>query len=223
MTGTKILWGQMLGALLAVLAGLWGATEWTAWRLGFQPVLGLPWFRVAGVAVYRPELFFVWWYRFDTYAPRIFVEGAIVAAAGGLGAMVFAIAGSVLRARQGNRVTTYGSARWASVDEIRAAGLIGSAGVLLGCWGRHLLRHDGPEHVLAFAPTRSGKGVGLVVPTLLTWTGSTIVHDLKGENWTLTAGWRAQFSHCLLFDPTNRLSAAYNPLLEVRRDRKSVV
>ena len=217
MTGTKILWGQMLGALLAVLAGLWGATEWTAWRLGFQPVLGLPWFRVAGVAVYRPELFFVWWYRFDTYAPRIFVEGAIVAAAGGLGAMVFAIAGSVLRARQGNRVTTYGSARWASVDEIRAAGLIGSAGVLLGCWGRHLLRHDGPEHVLAFAPTRSGKGVGLVVPTLLTWTGSTIVHDLKGENWTLTAGWRAQFSHCLLFDPTNRLSAAYNPLLEVRR------
>jgi len=217
MTGTKILWGQMLGALLAVLAGLWGATEWTAWRLGFQPALGLPWFRVAGVAVYRPELFFVWWYRFDTYAPRIFVKGAMVAAAGGFGAMVLAFTGSVLRARQGNRVTTYGSARWAAVEEICAAGLIDAAGVLLGRWGRHLLRHDGPEHVLAFAPTRSGKGVGLVVPTLLTWTGSAIVHDLKGENWTLTAGWRAQFSHCLLFDPTNRLSAAYNPLLEVRR------
>jgi len=40
MTGTKILWGQMLSALLAVLAGLWGATEWTAWRLSFQPALG---------------------------------------------------------------------------------------------------------------------------------------------------------------------------------------
>jgi type IV secretion system protein VirD4 len=217
MTGTKILWGQMLGALLAVLAGLWGATEWTAWRLGFQPALGLPWFGVAGVAVYRPERFFVWWYRFDAYAPRIFVEGAMIAGAGGFGAMVLAFAGSVLRARHGNRVTTYGSARWAAVDDIRAGGLIGSAGVLLGRWDRHLLRHDGPEHVLAFAPTRSGKGVGVVVPTLLTWTGSTIVHDLKGENWTLTAGWRAQFSHCLLFDPTNRLSAAYNPLLEVRR------
>jgi Type IV secretory system Conjugative DNA transfer len=39
--------------------------------------------------------------------------------------------------------------------------------------------------VLCFAPTRSGKGVGLVVPTLLTWPGSCIVHDIKGENWTL--------------------------------------
>jgi type IV secretion system protein VirD4 len=178
MTGTKILWGQMLGALLAVLVGLWGATEWTAW---FQPALGLPWVQLAGFPVYRPELFFIWWYRFDAYAPLVFLEGAMLGAAGGFGAMVVAVAGSVLRAQQGNRVTTYGSARWAAVEEIRAAGLTGPAGVLLGRWGRHLLRHDGPEHVLAFAPTRSGKGVGLVVPTLLTWIGSTIVHDLKGE------------------------------------------
>jgi type IV secretion system protein VirD4 len=71
--------------------------------------------------------------------------------------------------------------------------------------------------VLCFAPTRSGKGVGLVVPTLLTWPGSAIVHDIKGENWTLTAGWRARFGRVLLFDPTNAASAAYNPLLEVRR------
>ena len=63
----------------------------------------------------------------------------------------------------------------------------------------------------------SGKGVGLVVPTLLTWPGSAIVHDIKGENWTLTAGWRARFGRVLLFDPTNAQSAAYNPLLEVRR------
>ncbi|WP_040849086.1 IncP-type conjugal transfer protein TraG, partial [Nitrospirillum viridazoti] len=95
-------------------------------------------------------------------------------------------------------------------------GLLADAGVMLGRMGRRYLRHDGPEHVLVFAPTRSGKGVGLVVPTLLTWTESVLVHDLKGENWTVTAGWRALFSHCLLFDPTNPRSAAYNPLLEVR-------
>ena len=71
--------------------------------------------------------------------------------------------------------------------------------------------------MLCFAPTRSGKGVGLVVPTLLTWPGSAIVHDIKGENWSLTAGWRARFGRVLLFDPTNPESAAYNPLLEVRR------
>src|SRR6185369_3521161 len=217
MTGTKILWGQMLAALLAVLAGTWLATEWTAWRLGFQPALGLSWFQAFGIPVYRPELFFAWWYRFDGYAPRIFVEGAAFAAGGGFAAVALAIAGSVLRARQASRVTTYGSARWATVRDIRTAGLFEAAGVQLGRWDRQALRHDGPEHVLAFAPTRSGKGVGLVVPTLLSWTDSVIVHDIKGENWQVTAGWRAQFSHCLLFDPTNPRSAAYNPLLEVRR------
>ncbi len=90
-------------------------------------------------------------------------------------------------------------------------------GVVLGRLERDYLRHDGPEHVLCFAPTRSGKGVGLVVPTLLTWPGSAIVHDIKGENWELTAGFRAGHGRVLLFDPTDAKSAAYNPLLEVRR------
>src|ERR1700686_2563860 len=59
--------------------------------------------------------------------------------------------------------------------------------------------------------------VGLVVPSLLTWPGSCIVHDIKGENWGLTAGFRSTFGRVLLFDPTNPSSSAYNPLLEVRR------
>lgn len=101
--------------------------------------------------------------------------------------------------------------------EVREAGLTKDAGVCLGLYRGRYLRHAGPEHVLAFAPTRSGKGVGLVVPTLLTWTGSAVIHDIKGENWNLTAGWRSRFSHCLLFNPTDPASAAYNPLLEVRR------
>ncbi|MFG3592328.1 type IV secretory system conjugative DNA transfer family protein [Bradyrhizobium sp. RDI18] len=95
--------------------------------------------------------------------------------------------------------------------------LPGADGVILGRFEGLYLRHDGPEHVLCFAPTRSGKGVGLVVPTLLTWPGSCIVHDIKGENWTLTSSFRAQHGRVLLFDPTNSRSAAYNPLLEVRR------
>ena len=70
---------------------------------------------------------------------------------------------------------------------------------------------------MAFAPTRSGKGVGLVVPTLLSWTQSVVIHDIKGENRQLTAGWRSRFSHCLLFNPTDPRSARYNPLLEVRK------
>ena len=124
---------------------------------------------------------------------------------------------SVWRAREAKHIETYGSTRWAAPAEIKGAGLLGPDGVVLGKLDREYLRHDGPEHVLCFAPTRSGKGVGLVVPSLLTWPGSAIVHDIKGENWTLTAGFRAQHGRVLLFDPTNSTSASYNPLLEVRR------
>jgi type IV secretion system protein VirD4 len=217
MNATKILWGQVLLVGFVVAAFLWGATEWVAWRLAFQSQLGRPWFEVFGWPLYQPPAFFWWWFAYDAYARDVFVEGAYIAASGGIAAVIVAIVMSVWRAREVKRVTTYGSARWAETSEVRGAALLGHDGILLGRWRDQYLRHDGPEHVLCFAPTRSGKGVGLVVPTLLTWSGSAIVHDIKGENWTLTAGWRARFGRVLLFDPTNAESAAYNPLLEVRR------
>ncbi len=217
MPATKILWGQILAVFVIVLVTIWAATQWTAWRLGNQPQLGEPWFVVAKLPLYPPPAFFWWWFSFDAYAPRIFFEGAVIAASGGVAAIIGAIAMSVWRAREAKNIVTYGSARWATEKEVRAAGLLGPDGVVLGRWERDYLRHDGPEHVLCFAPTRSGKGVGLVIPTLLTWPGSAIVHDIKGENWTLTAGWRSRFGRVLLFDPTNPDSSPYNPLLEVRR------
>src|SRR3546814_16515122 len=98
---------------------------------------------------------------------------------------------SVWRAREAKNAETFGSARWAVASEVSAAGLLGADGVVLGKHERDYLRHDGPEHVLCFAPKRSGKGVGLVVPSLLTWPGSAIVHAIKGGNWKLNAGFRA--------------------------------
>lgn len=222
MSATKILWGQLIVVFLIVLAAVWGATQWVAWRLGFQAQLGPPMDIIWGVPVYPPPAFFLWWYWYDAYAPRVFYEGALIAGSGGFAAIGIAIGMSVWRAREARDVTTYGSARWANEDEVRHAELLAPDGVVLGRFERSYLRHDGPEHVLCFAPTRSGKGVGLVVPTLLTWPGSAIVHDIKGENWTLTAGWRARFGRVLLFDPTNSASAAYNPLLEVRRGPSEV-
>ncbi len=70
-------------------------------------------------------------------------------------------------------------------------------GVYVGGWtdpkGRiHYLRHDGPEHCVVIAPTRSGKGVGNILPTLLSWPASCLIYDEKGELWQLTAGWRSQ-------------------------------
>ncbi|MBX7482013.1 conjugal transfer protein TraG [Qipengyuania qiaonensis] len=222
MSATKILWGQIIAVFLIVLAGVWGATQWTAAALTYQPELGPPWFVAFDQPVYLPPAFFWWWFSFDAYAPEIFQTGAFIAASGGFASIAVAIAMSVWRARELKNAETYGSARWAAEREVRAAGLLGSDGVVLGKLGRDYLRHDGPEHVLCFAPTRSGKGVGLVIPSLLTWPGSAIVHDIKGENWQLTAGFRSRHGRVLLFDPTNAASAAYNPLLEVRRGQWEV-
>jgi type IV secretion system protein VirD4 len=217
MSATRILWGQLLFVSIVVLGFLWAATEWTAWRLAYQPQLGPAWFMIGRWPIYQPLAFFIWWFKFDAYAPVIFMQGACIAASGGIAAVVIAIVLSVWRAREARHVTTYGSARWADAREIRRAGLLGPDGVVLGRFDGRYLRHNGPEHVLCFAPTRSGKGVGLVIPTLLTWPNSTIVHDIKGENFQLTSGFRARFGTVLLFDPTNPESAAYNPLLEIRK------
>lgn len=217
MTPTKVLIGQMLVVFGIALAGTWAATQWVAYSLGYQQRLGEPWFLIANLPVYYPWRLFEWWYVYDAYAPDIFRTGGTIAGGSSVVAALSAIVGSVWRARQAKRVTTYGSARWADSQDITDAGLTKPSGVFLGLMARTYLRHDGPEHIMAFAPTRSGKGVGLVVPTLLSWPQSAVIHDIKGENWTLTAGWRAQFSHCLLFNPTDPKSAAYNPLLEVRR------
>ncbi|GGB10718.1 conjugal transfer protein TraG [Brucella endophytica] len=217
MSGTRILWGQIAVVTLIVVTAVWGATQYVAWNLGFQAQLGRSWFELFEIPVYYPPAFFWWWYLYDAYAPQVFAKGGMIAASGGFVSVAVAIGMSVWRAREAKNVETYGSARWADKTEVQAAGLLDPDGVVLGRYEREYLRHDGPEHVLCFAPTRSGKGVGLVIPTLLTWPGSAIVHDIKGENWQLTAGFRTRHGRVLLFDPTNPKSSAYNPLLEVRR------
>ena len=98
-----------------------------------------------------------------------------------------------------------------------------SDAVYVGAWqdtsGKtHYLKHSGPEHVLCYAPTRSGKGVSLVIPTLLSWTQSAVITDLKGELWALTSGWRKFHAKnkVLRFDPASSTnSARWNPLDEI--------
>ncbi|PQA89294.1 conjugal transfer protein TraG [Hyphococcus luteus] len=222
MTPTKILIGQIVVVIMMIAAAMWLATGYVAGVFHHDAALGAPWFVANGQPFYYPWRIFEWWYAYEAYAPGVFMRGGAIAAGGGFAAAAAAIAGSVWRARQAKNVTTYGSARWATGRDVKAAKLLDPSGVFLGSWKRDYLRHDGPEHIMAFAPTRSGKGVGLVVPTLLSWTGSAVIHDIKGENWSLTSGWRSRFSHCLLFDPTNPASARYNPLLEVRKGEREV-
>jgi type IV secretion system protein VirD4 len=125
----------------------------------------------------------------------------------------------------------HGSARWAERKDIGNAGLLDDEGVYVGGWldrkkKVHYLRHNGPEHVLCYAPTRSGKGVGLVVPTLLTWPHSAVITDLKGELWELTSGWRQGFAgnRVLRFEPALENGCiGFNPLEEIRLDREHTV
>ena len=212
------------GAIAAtlMLLTLFAATQWAAAMLLPSAPLGEPLVSLLGVSIYAPWKLFVWWLAFGAEREDAFARAGAVVAFGGLGVGLVATGGAAWRARRGRGIWTYGSARWADFRDVRRAGLFAGRGIVLGIFANRYLRHDGPEHVLAVAPTRSGKGVGLVVPTLLTWTGSAVVHDVKGENWRLTAGWRKAFSDCLLFDPTNATCAAFNPLLEVRRGRDEV-
>src|SRR3546814_15613674 len=98
-------------------------------------------------------------------------RAGMLAGASGIMGCAAAVVGSLWRARQNRLVTTYGSSRWANKREIDDARLFRAAGVFLGRPGGPSLRHDGPEHVLAFAPPRSGQGVRPVIPTLLSSPG----------------------------------------------------
>lgn len=113
----------------------------------------------------------------------------------------------------------HGSSRWATEKELLASGLMGQYGVVLGqsAESKKLICHDGPEHVLLIAPTRGGKGVGLVIPTLLNWQESIIIFDPKGENWQITSGYRSKIGRCFRFEPTSSTTTRFNPLMEIRQ------
>ena len=120
----------------------------------------------------------------------------------------------------------HGTAHWATQKEIEETHTLNRKdGLYIGGYRDkksklHYLRHNGDEHIIGFAPTRSGKGVGLVIPTLLSWDGSAIVLDIKGENYAITAGWREKYANNRIYkfnpnDPTGE-SAKFNPLQEIR-------
>jgi type IV secretion system protein VirD4 len=224
-------------AALVFVAFLWVGTQHCAAAFQYHPGLGRPLIAVAGTRLYTPWSWIAWSRRFPGRAPHTFGVAELLAFVGGLLALGIVLA-AIARLRAGPASTAHGSARWATGRELREMGLLDDAGVVLcqtddarfssrsdGQGGRRwkllrpgrLVRHAGPEHVLVFAPTRSGKGVGTVVPTLLSWPASVVVYDIKKELWQLTAGWRRTFSHCLRFEPTGTGGVRFNPLFEVRR------
>lgn len=145
MTPTKLLIGQMLTVFAIVLLGMWAGTQWAAAMLAYRPELGAAWFRLGSPPVYRPWALFRWWHHYEAYAPAVFNRAGALAGASGFLGCAAAVGGSLWRARQRGRVTTYGSARWASLREIVAARLFGEGGVLLGRLDRAICGTTGPS------------------------------------------------------------------------------
>ena len=115
----------------------------------------------------------------------------------------------------------HGDARFASPTEIAGAGLYGDKGVIVGKYGRRYLIYGGQEFVLLAAPTRSGKGVSIVLPNLLNFNESVVVLDIKMENFAYTSKFRQMHGQeVFLFNPfgTDNRSHRWNPLDAVHRD-----
>ncbi|GHH19848.1 hypothetical protein GCM10008023_27070 [Sphingomonas glacialis] len=170
-------------------------------------VLGLP------VAAYDPLKMpgFFWYYRGDPQVVRA-IAGGLVAGTLLLGGLIYAL--------WAKNPALHGAARFATERELRRHGFRAASGIVVGRKRGKFLTFGGSEHVIVEAPTRSGKGVGIVIPNLLTWQGSVVVLDVKRENYDATAGFRSAHGQAVyLFNPTERegRTARYNPLSYIDR------
>ena len=217
-------WMLILYATALVL-GLFVGIQWAAYRLGDGSELGWA-IRIGNLALYPPWDILGWYRQYGGDNPDPFNQAGLIA----LGFMLPATALLAIARRQGPpSVKAIGLDRWARRSDIRKAGLLSGQGTVVGLLGKEVLTYDGPEHQLVSGASRSGKGVGHVVPTLLTWSGSVLAYDVKNELWDITAGFRKKFSHTVYFNPTRLDSVRINPLLEIRpgdaeiRDTQNVV
>lgn len=224
-------WRATALGLLSLVVVSFIATEYIASKFHFQAALGAPLVRTRRMALYEPFAWIVWGWKnaaaHDARIRRPFFEGEMIVVVGSFLCIgvFYVITNRSARKLSANADDLHGSARWADSDDVRKTGLLdGRHGVYVGGWcpagssRLHYLRHNGPEHILAFAPTRAGKGVGLVIPTLLAWEESVVVYDIKGENWAKTAGFRSKVGNrCFKFSPVEEnASSRFNPLSEVR-------
>lgn len=148
-----------------------------------------------------------WWFYRENAEVIGWLQTGLVAS-GGIGIVIF-----LVKYKQPQKL--HGEARWANAADIKKAKLAVKDGILLGRTTFGTLRLGGNEHVLVEAPTRAGKGVGIVIPNLLEWRESVVVLDIKQENWEITAGFRKSLKQeVFLFDPLSAegKTACYNPL-----------
>lgn len=199
---------RLIFLAFGLLLGLQGATQAFAWLYGFAPALGGGWRLGPDFCLYPPWSILSWRLRFASEAQQAFTSCSpliLLGAVGGLG----------LGAMTGGEATIRRVRGWGGLKDASEAGLTAAAGCILGVLAGRLLATSDLRPSLVTGGTRSGKGRGHVMPTLLSWNASVLVHDPKRELWRLSGGWRSRFSHAFYFDPRDPASACWNPLAEI--------
>ena len=149
------------------------------------------------------------------------LSGSLIAACG----LCFVVAPLAIAASLRRDRPLHGDSKFATPLQVRRSGLLGGDGprIIVGKWRKWFLALGGQLFVLLAAPTRSGKGVGVIIPNLLSWPHSVVVLDIKLENFLLTSGFRAKHGQeVYLFAPfdENGRTHCINPLDRVRPDRR---
>lgn len=227
-------WISAVSALLlglGVILGLFAATQYTAFQLKYRPELGKP---VAG-NLYNPFHFLQWQMKWGKHEllKDVFIKATGMFTVTVLGTTIFLIIFSFRLRSKSQNTDLCGSAHWASHEDIENEGLLeNKRGLYIGGWYNETkkrieyLRYSGEGNILGCAPTGTGKGIGMVLPNLLTWPESIIVNDVKGENWALSSGFRKSGLNniVLKFDPTDKdgNSACFNPLWEIRKGENEI-
>ena len=202
---------------IGVLASITLPTYWAGAKMGNHEALGGA--KFGGVTLYYPGQVFEWLFQWGEVYPFTFGGGALATIAG---TMAFIYANRKLKEKP-EKPPEFGSDAYATLEDAKRAGLLTGEGVVLGKMDGHILTHNSEGLLGVAGGSRSGKGRGLNIPTLLNVPCSVLVNDNKGEfmfgdekhGFPGTSGWRSQFSHVLYFNPYDRRSARFNPLMEI--------
>ena len=208
---------KVLSALILFGLTILGATIGTtkvASLYGYSGELGSPLMEISSYRIYPFWSLFLWKDRVPEGVIRF---GLLWCLGGAISGLVLSFLMS-LKTTNRNTEGIFGNAAWATNKDIKRLGLLDAKGLFLGKLkdGRYL-RHEGPHHTSVIAPTRSGKGAGIVIPALCTHKGSAVVYDIKAENFQKTAKIRSEFSDIFYFNPSSPDSAHFNPLFTIRK------
>lgn len=139
-------------------------------------------------------------------------------------AIVFGVALYFARKNISMKKNLHGKAKWSTLADLRKNRLLEDKGIIVGKYQGKLLRFGGQEFTSLGAPTRSGKGVGVVIPNLLDWGNSCVVLDVKQECFSITSKYRANILNqkVYLFDPFSFNTHRYNPFKYLNFDAPDI-